>query len=287
MTANALVTQDHIDEYNAFGCVRVEGVFEDRWVEKLSEAIERVAVEFRQGRTPPAVWEIPGNIEPAYYPVPGGEQLNGIMGCAPEFRDWLYESPAAQVVGELTGADDVRFWVDAVFSKQGSDSRQATPWHNDECTYGYKGEQIPSLWMALTDVDEDNAPLLTLAGSNKDEFRYHSPFSPQDVERPADFRAWEDLLARVEDPDADVRSWPAKAGDVLLIHPKTIHGSRTRLNDDGGKRMSFSTRWLGSDARWDPNVLSLPLKMVPDPAMLVPGEPPPESVFPVVWRRNS
>lgn len=287
MTTASLVTAAHRETYRRLGCVRVEGVFEQHWVDKITVAIERVLATFRAGDRPDNVWDLPGNLKPAYYPVPGGEQMNGIMGCALEFREWLHESPAAAVVGALTGADSVRFWVDAAFLKHGNQKEGATPWHNDECTYCFQGEQIPSLWMALTDVDEDNAPLLTLAGSNQDAHRYHSPFSPQDVERPPDYRPWQELLDRVNAPDADIRSWPARAGDCLVIHPKTIHGSRVRGADDGGHRLSFSTRWLGSDPVWAPNTLTLPLPMLPNQDVLSPGDPPPDEYFPVVWRRNA
>lgn len=280
-----MITQAHRDEYEEVGCVRIEGAFDQHWIDKLTTAIERVTGVFRAGDTPEAVWDCSVPISPTYYQVPGGEQLNGIMACAEEFQDWMMNSPATQLVGELTGADDLRFWVDAVFHKAGCDTRQATPWHNDECTYGYKGTQIPSLWLALTDVSEDNAPLLTLAGSNHDPHRYHSTFAPQDAKRPDDYLPWQHLLDRVAAPEADIRSWPVRAGDALLIHPKTIHGSRARTGSDEGSRLSFSTRWLGSDAVWDPNPLTLPLANLPDQNILVRGEAPPESIFPVVWRR--
>jgi hypothetical protein len=281
-----MITAEHKAQYEEIGCVRIEGAFSERWVDTVTAGVDRVLEMFRAGSTPEPVWDCRCPISPAYYEVSGGEQMNGIMACAEEFRDWMLHSPATQIVGELTGADDLRFWVDAAFCKSGHDERQATPWHNDECTYGYKGEQIPSLWMALTDVDEDNAPLLTLAGSNHDPHRYHSTFAPQDAERPPDYLPWQHLLDRVAAPDADIRCWAVKAGDALLIHPKTIHGSRPRTSNNAGRRVSFSTRWLGSDAVWDPNPLTLPLANLPDQNVLIRGEKPPESIFPVVWRRG-
>ncbi len=279
------VTQAHRDEYQELGCVKVEGVFSQHWIDTILAGSERVLKSFRAGEAPPLVNDQPGNITPTCYEQPGSVQMNGIAGCAPEFRDWIYESPAAQTVAELIGADHLSFWVDALFIKQGAGADQATPWHNDECTYGFVGEQIPSLWMALTDVSEDNAPLITLAGSNHDAHRYHSTFSPQDIERPAGFRPWQELLDRVAAKDADIRVWPAKAGDILLIHPKTIHASRSRAAGGEGRRAAYSTRWLGSDPIWQPNALSLPLPHLPVDALTV-GEPPPDEFFPKVWIRR-
>ena len=265
--------------------MRIEGVFSQYWVDKVLHGAERVLAAFRAGGTPEPAFQHPGNLSPTCYDKPGSVQMNGIAGCALEFRDWIEGSPAAETVAELVGAEHVSFWVDAFFMKEGAAADQATPWHNDECTYGFKGEQIPSLWMALTDVDEDNAPLITLAGSNRDAWRYHSPFSPQDVERPPGFRPWQDLLDRVSADSADVRVWPVKAGDVLVLHPKTIHASRTLgESGPGHRRAAYSTRWLGSDTVWDPNPLSLPLPNLPPDALTV-GAGPPEQYFPRVWHR--
>jgi hypothetical protein len=75
------------------------------------------------------------------------------------------------------GARHVRYWMDASFIKEGSSAESATPWHNDECTFPFRGEMMPSFWVALTDVPMENAPIVTLAGSNRDPWRYHSPMS--------------------------------------------------------------------------------------------------------------
>ena len=279
------VRQSHRDEYEEVGCVRIEGVFSDYWVDKVRTGADRVLKHFQAGRTPEPAFQHPGNLNPTFYEQPGSVQMNGIAGCAEEFREWIEQSPAAETVAALTGANHVSFWVDAFFLKEGDPEGQGTPWHNDECTYGFEGEQIPSLWMALTDVDDNNAPLMTLAGSNHDPWRYHSPFSPQDVERPAGFRPWQELLDRVAEDNADIQVWPVNAGDALVIHPKTIHGSGVRRPGARSPvRAAYSSRWLGSDAVWRPNPLSLLLPNIPD-GVLTEGEPPPEQYFPRVWSR--
>ena len=279
------ISQAHKDTYREVGCVRVESVFDQYWIDKVTQGAAKVLECFRLGREPAVQFQHPGNLSPTYYEQSGGVQINGIAGCALEFQEWINESPAAEVVAELVGADHLSFWVDAFFQKGGDSEQQATPWHNDECTYGFVGEQIPSLWMALTDVSEDNAPLVTLAGSNHDSWRYHSPFSPQDLERPPGFRPWQDLLDRVAAPDADIRVWAARAGDALLIHPKTIHGSLPRRAGVAGPcRAAYSTRWLGSDAVWNPNPLSLLLPNIREDSLVV-GEGPPTEYFPRVWER--
>ncbi len=278
-----MITAAHVEQYRAEGCTHVADAFGD-WVGPLTAAVDRVLAAFAGGAPPPLIADARTQNPPTLHRTgTGGIQLRNCLMADAAFVDWLRASPAAALVGALTGATATRFWMDATFVKTGSDPQAATPWHNDGCTFAFAGEQLPSLWIALTDVAEDNAPLLTLAGSNRDAFRYHSPLSRQDVTLPGT-RPWSDLEARVAAPEADIRVWPVAAGDMLLIHPRTIHASRPRTATATGRRVAFTTRWIGSDAVWAPDALSASIpKLSENPSMVV-GEAPPEAVFPVLWR---
>jgi len=280
------VEQRHIEEYSQIGCTRVEGVFGPDWVERLLGAVDRVHEAFKAGRPLALVAEPPTQNPPTIHLTgEGGVQLRNCMYADRAFLDWLTDSPAAETVGRLMGADHVRFWMDATFIKAGGDAEAATPWHNDVCTFPFVGEHLPSFWVALTDVSRENAPMITLAGSNKDGWRYHSPLSRQDLTLPG-YRPWDELLARTKAPDADVRVWEARAGDILLIHPKTIHASLPRAPGLPGRRVAFTTRWIGSDVVWQPDALSASIPRLSDNPAMVPGRPAPEALFPVLWRRT-
>ncbi|MEL7029665.1 MAG: phytanoyl-CoA dioxygenase family protein, partial [Pseudomonadota bacterium] len=218
---------------------------------------------------------------PTVHPGEGQVQLRNFAQHAPVVREWLHESCAAEVVGQLMRAAHVRYWMDATFIKEGHAEGSATPWHNDECTFPFQGQMMPSFWVALTDVDEDNAPMITLAGSNKDPHRYHSPMSRQDVTVEGHL-PWEHLVARTQAPDADIRVWPCRKGDILLIHPRTIHASAPRRSKQAGRRIALTTRWLGDDVYWAANPLSI---VLPISDQMTPGAPPPDEHFPIIWRR--
>lgn len=280
----SVVTARHRDDYGALGAVRVEGVFEPAALDRLEALLDGIVDDLRSGRTGARARPDPVFRDIEFEDHDGYVRLVNAMPRYPALREWLLASPAAETVAALTGATSLRIWLDALFSKSGDAPETATPWHNDECTFSLQGEHLPSLWIALTDVDEDNAPLTTLTGSHRDGFRYHSPFSPQDLPSPPGFRPWSELTARVEAADADIRVWTARRGDVLLIHPKTIHGSLPRRAGGAGRRMAFTVRWIGSDVVWRPTPITMLAPFDRHPAMRE-GEPPPESLFPVVWRR--
>lgn len=282
--ARRLVAESDIEQYERDGCVRIEQAFDRDTCVRLAAGIDRAAASFgtpafdAQGtgarqQNPPSVHRGEGQV-----------QLRNFAQHVPEMREWFFASPAAAIVGRLMRARHVRFWMDATFVKEGASPESATPWHNDECTFPFRGAMMPSLWVALTDVPMDNAPIVTLRGSNRDPWRYHSPMSD-----PAAFELehipWSHLERRVSRPDAPKDVWPCRAGDLLLIHPKTIHASLPRTAGYAGRRVALTSRWLGDDVRWAPNSLTIRIPSLESSGLMRVGEPPPDVFFPIVWTR--
>ena len=279
------VRESHRQTYRALGAVRIEGAVVPAAIDALEAQLDDIIARLRAGAVPPRDREDPVFRDIEFEDHDGYVRLVNAAPRFPPLRQWLLDNRCAEIVARVIGAEHLRIWLDATFAKDGRAPETATPWHNDECTFSLQGEHLPSLWIALTDVDESNAPLITLAGSHRDEFRYHSPMSPQDVEPPPGFRPWSELVDRVESPDADIRIWTAKRGDVLLIHPKTIHASLPRRATEDGRRVAFTVRWIGSDVVWRPTPVTMLAPFDRDPRMRE-GEPPPEALFPIVWRQS-
>jgi ectoine hydroxylase-related dioxygenase (phytanoyl-CoA dioxygenase family) len=281
------VTASHIDTYRRLGAVRVEGVFDADFVVELTRLLDEAVTALRAGTlSRKAAVADPVFRDIDFEDHDGYVRLVNLMPRMPAIRRLILESPAPAAVAALIGARSLRIWLDAAFSKEGSSSETATPWHNDECTFSLQGEHLPSCWMALTDVDADNSPLQTLDGSHRDLHRYHSPFFPRDVARPLDYRPWRELLDRAHAADAPISTWSARAGDMLLIHPRTIHGAPPRRSRAPGRRLAFTLRFVGSDVVWQPNPLTFGLAPFDHDPRMQRGQPPPEALLPVVWRAS-
>lgn len=283
-TGMTAVTQANREQYRQEGATLVKGAFSADWTDALREAVLEVWGAFDRGETPQRVWDTitqnPGMMNTDIY---GGVELRN---CAPyhqAFRDWIDRSPAAAYVADLTGAQDVRFWMDSTFVKEPETGQDATPWHTDGSTYPFRGEQLPTMWVALTDVDEDNAPMVTLTRSHTYPHRFHSGLSRQDVKVDG-YVPWQVLLDMVAEDDAPIQTWPAKTGDMLIFHPQMIHASKPRTSPKAGRRIGFSTRWIGSDAIWQPDAYAANIPILSNNPDLVSGKAPPETVFPVVYR---
>jgi len=277
------VTQEIIDTYREVGVAHVPGVFDAQWIAAMTDVIDRIVAGLRSGEISYGPHPIARDAEMEDHD--GYTRLINVYWRSPEMQALVERADCAGLVADVIGSDSMSPWVDGTFIKEGSAAQTATPWHNDECTFPLSGEHSPSMWVALTDVGRDNAPLQTLAGSNKDAHRYFSTFAVQDREPPPEFHPWSELIDRVNAPDADIRVWEAKAGDMLIIHPKTIHASLPRTSSAPGRRAAFSLRWLGSDIRYKYNPTTFDSPFEADPRLRE-GAPLPDDLFPVIWRRG-
>ena len=277
------VTQEIIDMYGDVGVAHVPGVFSDAWVASMTEVIDSVVTGLRDGSVSFGPNDISRDVE--FEDHGGYVRLINLYWRVPEMRRLIEDSGCAEVVADVIGSDEMRAWMDGTFMKEGVAEETATPWHNDECLFPLRGQHSPSMWVALTDIGRDNAPLITLAGSNKDPHRYRSSWAIEDVEPPPEFHPWSELLERVAAPDADIRVWEARAGDMLVIHPKTIHASLPRKAGQEGRRLGFSLRWIGSDIRYEFNPTS---KISPFQTSegIEEGKRIPDNVIPVTWHRE-
>jgi len=277
-----LITREHVARYATEGCVHVRGVFDPATCARLTQAIDRAAEAFGTAAFDALASGAKHQNPPTVHRGDGQLQLRNFAQHVPALRDWLYDSIAAELVARLMGARHVRYWMDATFLKWGTSPESATPWHNDECTFPFRGAMMPSFWVALTDVTLDDAPIVTLRGSNLDPWRYHSPMSDPNA-FVNEHIPWSHLERRVAQPDAPKDVWPCAAGDILLIHPKTIHASLPRKATNTGRRIALTTRWLGDDVRWAPNPLTIKIPTLESTGLMRIDTPPPDELFPIVW----
>ncbi len=278
------VTQEIVDTYDEVGVAHVPGVFSCDWVARMTGLIDSIIKDLRDGSLSFGPGKIFRDVE--FEDHDGYVRLINLYWHTPEMRALIEESECAEAVADVIGSDEMRATVDGTFLKEGDKAETATPWHNDDSLSCFRGHHHPSMWVALTDIDRDNAPLKTIAGSNRDTHRYLNCEALGLAEPPPNFHPWSELLERANAPDADVRVWEAAKGDILVIHPRTIHASLPRSTGRVERRLGFSLRWIGSDIRYEKNPSG---KTSPfgDSQLLRPGEPIPAEIIPVTWNRDA
>ena len=259
-----------IDDYRRDGAVCVRGVLDGDSIEALRRGVERDIAA-------------PG-------PLHTVQQSSGDPGffltdfCMsqrlPEFRTFVFESPAAAIAARFMGATRVSFFYDAMWVK-GTATPKRTRWHQDQPYYPVDGSQFCAIWVPLDPVDTDSC-LELVRGSH----RWGRWFGPELTHRGQDlYDAAESPFERMPDIEADrasydILSWSMEPGDCIVFHALSVHGAPGNRSREHWRR-AVSTFWMGDDTVF----ADRPGKVRPlfEGHGLRPGDPMECPWFPRVW----
>jgi ectoine hydroxylase-related dioxygenase (phytanoyl-CoA dioxygenase family) len=227
------VAQQVLDAFRDDGAVLLSGVFGD-WVETLRRGIERNLAE-------------PGPFQRLYTPQGGSGRFVGDYcnwARIPEYRAFVFESPAAEIARQLMGSRTARFFHEHVLVKEPG-TRDPTPWHHDQPYYCVDGTQNVSLWIPLDRVPKEIC-VEFVAGSH----RWGRWFRPRKFTGIA-YDHKTDALEDMPDisghrEDYRLLSWDVEPGDAIAFTFLTVHGAPGNLSPN--RRRAFAARWLGDDA---------------------------------------
>ena len=265
------ITDEEVARFWNDGAIALSGLYDDEWIAHMRDAIEEnLANPGPQSRE---------------YVKPGerGRFLGdiGVWWIKPALRQYVMESPSAAIAQRFLGSEKVNFFYDQLFVKEpGTQAR--TPWHQDQPYWPIKGWQVISVWLTLDDVTLETSGVEYIAGSHRANVWY----KPRNFG--GDPNAYRDTPGTpIPDFDAErdrhrFLSWDMKAGDILVHHALTVHGSAGNASSTR-RRRAYATRWTGDDVVYDPRPDLVPLTLVDIP--LAPGEPLDCAVFPKVWPR--
>lgn len=169
-------------------------------------------------------------------------------GALPAYREVLTESSVADIVGRLWGSDDVWFFYEQIFVREGAPVRR-TPWHQDSPYLPIAGDQLAVMWITFEPVPRDEA-LEFIPGSHRGTLFNGSAFDPSDDTAPIYPGG---VLPQLPDIEADRSAWPivswaVQPGDVIVFHPGVLHGGSSTT--DGRDRHTLSLRFFGADANF-------------------------------------
>src|SRR6185503_18769057 len=86
---------------------------------------------------------------------------------------FVFESGVAELAASLMASTKVRFYFDQLLVKQPA-TVEPTPWHQDIPYWPFLGQQICSVWVALTHATVDESALEFVRGSHLWK-RYYAP----------------------------------------------------------------------------------------------------------------
>ncbi|MEM0991001.1 MAG: phytanoyl-CoA dioxygenase family protein [Pseudomonadota bacterium] len=161
----------------------------------------------------------------------------------PEYRDFIFNSPAAEVGAELMGAWRVQLFHEHVLVKE-AQAGVPTPWHQDAPYYCVDAAKTLNLWVPLDEVPRETT-LEFIAGSHK----WGKFYRPQRFNGEA-LNA-NDGLEEIPDIEGNkaeyqILGWPVSPGDAIAFDYCTVHGAPANTGQTRERR-AFSLRLLGDD----------------------------------------
>lgn len=234
------ITEQHVKSYAKDGVTCLRGMFDQEWIDRMRSAADELIAD------------------PSKAPLAGPSNSDVFVSasymCTEEgvWRDFMLNSPLAEMVARTIQSNEIRAYHDHLFVKH-IGSPHIMAWHHDMTTWPVDGEQLPTIWVALSNVTESNGRLEFVRGYHKkllaDDVIYigHYPtgdYGPKDGAECPDF--WE-----LNGKDGiEVISWDLAPGDAVIFHPRTPHGSKGAVNATE-PRIGLASRWVGDDVVWN------------------------------------
>jgi ectoine hydroxylase-related dioxygenase (phytanoyl-CoA dioxygenase family) len=180
-----------------------------------------------------------------------GVFLNDLFNprCLEGYREMLLASPLPGLIANIWGAPDVWFFYEQVFLKEGGETRR-TPWHQDSSYLAIDGQHLAVAWITFEPTSAADS-LEFVRGSHRGVLHATSRFDPHDDTAPIHP---DTQLPRLPDIEADRGKWDivsfaTEPGDVVLFHPKMLHGGAP--THPGARRRTLTRRFYGEDAVYD------------------------------------
>ena len=278
-----IITREEVETYQRDGVLLLQNMFDKDWIELLNKGLDtNIEAPTRRSR----IWYKDASGCSMFYDHTAWQGIE-------EYKKFIFNSPAAQICGRLTGSATINFFFDSIFVRS-TGTHFETPWHQDEPYWSVEGHDACSLWMPLVPVKQKSS-LSFVPGSHrlKSVFKQYNfgdlnPERKKNVDQ-VDFSD----IAEQEFPDINadpehfgVISWDMQPGDCIAFNGRTIHGGSGKLDDDCELRV-FTTKWLGDDMRIKFRDYGMDPDHSPDMIEkgLKSGDRPGTDLYPKIWAR--
>lgn len=227
-----LLSDATIEEFQTQGATLLKGVFSD-WVDVLRDGIAANMAD-------------PDPNARNYETEGGGRFFVDYCNWdrIDQYRDFIFNSPAAAIGAELMGSTGARLFHEHVLVKTPK-SGTPTPWHQDLPYYCLNASQTVSLWIPLDDVPRERTLEFVAGSHNWGKFYRPQRFDGTPLNADDGLEELPDIDGNRE--DYDILGWALGPGDALAFDYRTVHGAPANTSASAQRR-AFSLRLVGDDA---------------------------------------
>ncbi len=207
-----------IETFRRDGVVHLPRAFAREWLELLAAGIERDLA------APTSRFEARTTADSAarYF------ESFWVWNEIPEFRRFVFESPAARLAAGLLGARRVNLVMDNWFRREAG-ARARAPWHHDIAYFDFDGSMCV-LWLPLEAAPAEEG-IAFVRGSHRWGklfqrvfFKDHSTRGAPGVVNGLEYEAPPDIEAHPD--DFDLVDFDCAPGDCIFFDMRTLHGAR-------------------------------------------------------------
>lgn len=269
--ARAVCPDSLVESYQSHGAVVLRGVLNKAELAQLEAGIES------------NLKNLSSRAKVASRPDDPGYFVEDFVNwqAIPEYQEVIFKSPLGPLAALLMKSAIARLYHDHLLVKE-PNTRQKTPWHQDQPYYNIDGRQNVSFWIPVDPVPLEST-LEFIAGSHLGPWLMPRTFMDNQAK-------WfpEGSLAELPAIEADrsafeILGWGLEPGDVVAFHMLTLHAAP----GVDRRRRVFSVRFLGDD------IVHAPRRWVTSPHFenleneLAPGVPMEHPLFPLVYSLQS
>ncbi|ELU17267.1 hypothetical protein CAPTEDRAFT_192845 [Capitella teleta] len=234
-----MASPEDVDFFQKNGAVLLKNIFNKSWLDKITRGINATLVN-------------PSKYSEKLRTAEGtGYYFNDYCNWEKieEFRDVVFNSPAAEVARSLMKSKECVFYHEHVLTKDPG-TYKTTPWHQDQPYYPIDGSQNVSLWIPIDPVSTETT-LQFVKGSHLSGKWFHprkfatelNYTESKVVKHGRKYHAVPDVEANPD--EYEVLKWAVQPGDCLAFHMLTLHGAPSNTTDT--PRRVVSLRFLGDD----------------------------------------
>ena len=155
------------------------------------------------------------------YEEPRIQRIEKLPDQDNEFWNFVTGSEIAKLAADIVGPDLI--YRDSMINVKCPGSGGAVAWHQDLPFYPHTNTATIQILIALYDVPEEQGPLTVISGSHKGQIYEHYDEAGN----------W---TGKIRTADMETVNWndsvdlPCSAGDAIILHPLTVHGSGPNMS---------------------------------------------------------
>jgi len=213
-----IISKIDIEKYKLNGAIFLKNKFDIKWIEKLKKGIEK---DIKNPSPRFKSHTLKSNI-PAYL------EDYWTWNLVPEFKDFVFNSPYAEIASELMLAEKINLVMDNWFLREAG-SKSSTPFHHDISYFDMEGTMCV-LWLPLQATGKDES-VVWVKGSHLWDKLFlrvlfkdgHKVEGKECIINRKKYELPPDILDNKE--KYEFLKWDCEPGDCVIFDMRTLHGT--------------------------------------------------------------